>query len=704
MGFAEMAFIVTLANTATLATAFSIADSATNLERVGPGGMFAVSKRSLGNAFGGSIGIQLFLAQAVSIGFYCTGFAEPLQAYLVRIPQVAALVDQAGLSVLVQKQILATLVALVAFLAAVVGADFIVKLQMVIFAILSISVLVILISPFLGMTSPDGGAVFREEINLSGFGTRLGFWAAFAIFFPAVTGIDAGVGMSGVLKDPRRSLVKGTFAAIGVTYLVYMAITLVFAFVRRDIVIAGEGTISVLDLFAGSPVVTTILLVGILFATGSSALSYFMTAPRTAQALARDDILPGFLGFLGRDFRSGGNEPRWATLLTFVIVVPIIWAGDITFVSLIVGVCFLVVYGWVNLSAFLERASGNPSFRPTSRGHWLISLYGFVICMLVIALFNIYVGLGVIASQLLVFYLLLRYKSESRLEGVWWGLVFAILTWAFKRIHRIIQGTKNWRPIVGVFVFSDGGVETRETLRLARRLLEFKGLTMINILTPPDTPDDSSEVHQTRLVRERPQDFGRAIHAIVQATVPGGLQMNTVLLPVGGRLPLLDLVEDMIGFGKNVLLYKHGEPGGEKRIDVYWKGEENGNLMALLAYMIAESDAAQRAKDTIRIIRKLFPGENPLGAREELTALLTGARLKGEVLVLEEDDSPFLDTVRRRSADADLILMGMPGERKKGISRLFSLDRRFFGRQFESYQDLPPVLFVKAARTMSLLE
>ncbi|TVR86426.1 MAG: amino acid permease, partial [Spirochaetaceae bacterium] len=89
VGVWNVMIIVVLANSATLATAFSIADSSTNVRNVGAGGMYALSKNSLGIAFGGSIGIQLFIAQAVSIGFYSVGFAEPLQQFVVRIPAIA---------------------------------------------------------------------------------------------------------------------------------------------------------------------------------------------------------------------------------------------------------------------------------------------------------------------------------------------------------------------------------------------------------------------------------------------------------------------------------------------------------------------------------------------------------------------------------------------------------------------------------------
>jgi len=267
MGLWKMILIVVISNTVTVATAFSISDCATNIDRVGPGGMYAVSRRSLGRAFGGSIGIQLFLAQSASIGFYTIGFAEPLQTVLIKIPVINSYIG--SYDVLMQKQIIATLIATLVFILAIIGAHFIIKIQMVVFAVLIAALGAILFSPVIipFTASVSGGSgIFSGGLNFHGFGSAMGFWAAFTAFFPAVT--------------------------------------FVYALIRPELLmVTKKGQIpSVVNVFSGYPFIAILLLIGILVATGSSALSYFMTAPRTAQAMAQDRILPKGLFSLARLF------------------------------------------------------------------------------------------------------------------------------------------------------------------------------------------------------------------------------------------------------------------------------------------------------------------------------------------------------------------------------------------------------------------
>ena len=73
--------ILVIANTITVLISLSLSSIATNI-RVGGGGAYFLTSRSLGLEIGGSVGLPLFLAQAVSVAFYIIDFAESL-AYLL---------------------------------------------------------------------------------------------------------------------------------------------------------------------------------------------------------------------------------------------------------------------------------------------------------------------------------------------------------------------------------------------------------------------------------------------------------------------------------------------------------------------------------------------------------------------------------------------------------------------------------------------
>ncbi|CAG0907989.1 unnamed protein product, partial [Cyprideis torosa] len=119
-GVARMLIILALANTVTVLTSISLAAIATNL-RVKGGGDYYLISRTLGYKFGGSIGIVLFLAQSVSVAFYCMGFGEALSALL---PGSIA------------SQYLAMLAVGVLFIFAWLGADWATKFQYVVMLML----------------------------------------------------------------------------------------------------------------------------------------------------------------------------------------------------------------------------------------------------------------------------------------------------------------------------------------------------------------------------------------------------------------------------------------------------------------------------------------------------------------------------------------------------------------------------------------
>jgi len=704
VGLWAMLGVIILAHTVTFATSFSIADCATNLNDIGPGGMYALSRRSLGKALGGSIGVQLYFAQAASIGFYSIGFAEPLRAIVAPMLDsfdVFAATDPG--SILMQKQIIATAFFFVFFVIVMVGADFTLKIQTLILFVLGASIITVIISPFFNVTY-EGVAVFSENFNLTGNrGLTMGlFFMTFAQFFPAVCGIDAGIGMSGDLKDPRKSLVKGTFSAIGVTFVLYLVAAVVFSMMDKNVLIesyAGDVPVGVLltdiinyaDKFP-SNILGLILVIGVLFATGSSALSVFMTSPRTLQSLAINDVLPNRLKFFGNDFRKGGNEPRFATILSGILGLAVIWSGSISTASMIVGILFIVVYGWINGSAFLERISGNPGFRPTSKNHWSVSLYGFLICVVAIMLFDPLVGLGIIFSQYIIFKMILKYKAQNRIEGVWWGIIFTLSTKWLKVLKKLVQGSKNWRPVVAAVSGPKEDSAHEKIAFFASFIERHKGLVHLNALGRT-TPFNDYGIPTENIEYE---DLDDTVKALLTTSHPAGIETNTVLIEYMKKLNTISVIRMMLKRKKNVLLLKNSEKLEKlERIDIWWRGEMNGNLMVLLAYIIN--------CPRIRIIRMVEGQETYENDRREMKELLEKARLVGEVVIIEREDLPFGEVLTKYSSQADLIMMGFPGKISED-KKSFILDEFFFDRQIANYDDLPATLFVKSVQILELFE
>ncbi len=288
-GLRNTMIIVTIATGITLLTGLSIAQISTDQE-IRTGGAYYMVSRSLGSEIGGAIGIPLYLASALSVSLYTLGFAESVHAVAPSVP--------------IRPLALATTV--VVTVLALVSARTAIRAQYIIMAVIVLS----LVSFFLGtgvVTAPTipgrfgGAASFDPEP----------FWVVFAVFFPAVTGIMAGVNMSGDLAEPRKSIPRGTLAAIGVSYVLYMIIPVVLDR-RADSASLVDDPLIMRQLSFWGPAI----LLGVWGATLSSALGSILGAPRILQALARDGVLPGPMRRFGRGpdlttSRRLGTYSRW---------------------------------------------------------------------------------------------------------------------------------------------------------------------------------------------------------------------------------------------------------------------------------------------------------------------------------------------------------------------------------------------------------
>ncbi|HSR40998.1 MAG TPA: hypothetical protein VLL48_02470, partial [Longimicrobiales bacterium] len=406
--------IVTLCTAITGFTALSMSAIATD-RRVRIGGAYYMISRSLGLETGGAVGIPLYFALALSCALYTIGFAESVAAVFPALSQRwVGVVTTVAVALLAMK-----------------STRLVIRGQYFVMAAIALS----LLSFFLG------GPLEETTVELTGAPPRIseGFWVVFAVFFPAVTGIEAGVNMSGDLKDPARSIPLGTLAALGTGYLVYMTLPVVMAGRADAVTLIEDPLIMRRMAFWGDAIV-----LGVWGATLSSAMGSILGAPRVLQSLALDGVLPRRLRWLGEGSGPEG-VPRAGTLLTLGVALTAVWLGDLNAVAPVLTMFFLTSYMTVNLAAGLEGFLRSPSFRPAFKVHWSISLLGAAGCLVVMFLINAVATVVAAAVVLSIFLWLQGREMRAAWGDVRQGIWLAVVRSGLLRIGKDTD-PRSWRP------------------------------------------------------------------------------------------------------------------------------------------------------------------------------------------------------------------------------------------------------------------
>ena len=572
LGFALA--IVVVSHLISLATGLSVASIATN-RTVGAGGAYFMISRALGAPAGASIGIPLFFAQSLSVTFYIVGFAES-----VRTGALAVVGDPSagGLAEIVYTVThpaiigTATNVGLTAI--SIKSADLALKTQYVVM----VAIIASLVSFFVGMT-PD----YPTTIEWSNPERSQSLAEIFAIFFPAVTGIMAGVSMSGDLKDPRKSIPRGTLAAIAVGFVVYMAFPIWLA-LNYDNATLTSNTEAVFDL----AMVPALIYVGVWGATLSSALGSILTAPRTLQALAKDGLAPRLFG----QGYGKGQEPVAGLVLTFVLSQVGIFLGSLDLIAPVLTMFFLATYGVTNIACGLQKWAASPSFRPRFRVAAPISLGGGLACFYVMSIIDLP---AMVVALLLcaAIYLVAQRRAlgttygDAR-HGIWAALVRS----ALQRLRRAEFHPQNWRPNLVVF----GGNPKKRTylLRLGNAIVQDRGIITYfhllkgKIIDLADTRKDLFRSYEPDVAERFPNVFYRVDIAgdiyrgacqIAQSYGVGNFEANTVMLGWPRKIErseaYVQMLRDLVALDKSLLLVRFDEGrelGQQKQIHVWWGG------------------------------------------------------------------------------------------------------------------------------------
>lgn len=671
LGFWGVMLIILIGHMVTIPTALALSEIATN-QQVKGGGEYFIISRSFGLNIGATIGISLYLSQAISVAFYVIAFTEAFQFFFdwayesmgIFLPrQVISLPAMGLLSLLILRK----------------GASLGVKALYIVVAILLLSLLAF----FLGNTNYDPGLSSPFEAS---FRNRAEFFTVFAIVFPAFTGMTAGVGLSGDLRNPAKSIPRGTIWATfsGMIMYVFIVWKMVNSASPEDLV--NDQLIMGKIAIGGA----WIIPLGLAASTISSAIGSIMVAPRTLQALGGDRSFPlrRFNIAMARG-KGKTNEPYNATLLTVVIAFIFVALGDVNAVAEIISMFFMVTYGSLSLISFLYHFGAQPSYRPSFRSKWYLSLLGAVMAIYLMFKINTFYALLAAVLIVLIYFMVSHYhKDRKGMESIFRGAVFQFSRNLQVYIQRKARRGKgpDWRPAAvmlstqsyvrdkgfellnwisyrfgfGTYIYLKKGYFSKQSNQQAQE--ELQSLLDRSV-------KNHSNVYVDVLISP---SYTSAISQIIQLPGVAGMDNNLFIFQYERNDPtelprIIENVSLVTSANMDVGVFATTQARIDPKygIDVWLRSADymNANLMILLGYIIKGHPDWKRGP--IRVY-ELCRAEEYESTRERLVELVQKGRLpintKNVKVIIREDHISAKTLINSYSKESCLVISGFREE------------------------------------------
>jgi len=656
LGLPMTIMVVLIASSITFITGLSASAIATNM-RVGVGGEYFMIAHSLGLELGGAIGIPLYLCRTLSITFYSFGLAESL---IVLWPAAWGPVPA------IMVQVLAAIIIVIITILSGKSASLALKLQIPIMIAVGLSLLALFAGVLTKeMHAPELVSTYRTAPE--------GFWYVFAVFFPAVTGGTAGIGMSGDLRDPSHSIPKGTLLAVVTGAAVYLIVPLMLSVtgaVGKD-VLASRGVQAWIVLCVGGPL---FVFAGMWGAILSSAFGSVLSGPRVLQALSQDGLAPKFLSRL-----SPSGQPTIATWLTGALALSAVLLGNLNAVAQYVTVLFLTLYVIINVSAAAEKLVGDPSYRPTINVPWYVSLLGSFGALFVMFLLNPLACLVAAFIEVVLFMFLRRRALGKRWGDVRAGAYLSLARFALLKLKKHTLDSRNWRP--HTIVFTEDAEKETDLVYIANCFNQNHGIVTVSKIVEGDFDEIDIDIEHegaemNRKLKEKnlvgfcevtvAPDFVTGAVNIAQTNGIAGLHSNTLMFGWPAKkeklIQELEIMSVISKIEKNTLLcrLRHVQKVRlNRRIDLWWGGlENNGDLMLLLAHMMRMNTAWEKSR--IKIHSIVESEEEREAQIASLLELIESTRIEAEAeVILRPPDTSIQDIITVSSIGADLVFMGL---------------------------------------------
>lgn len=694
--------IIIIGHLVTIPTAMAVAEIATN-QKVEGGGAYYMISRSFGLNIGAAIGIALFLSQAISIAFYVIAFVEALIPFMEWAQQFYDIHP-----FMQNRRVLGVIMmSLLTLLMLSKGANIGVKALYVVVLVLLVS----LVMFFMGPSNMPNGHLFFDKVRGSD-----NFFKVFTIIFPAFTGIAAGLGLSGDLKDPKTSIPKGTLWATVVGIIIYISVAFkLFYSASLEDLASDQLIMSKIAIWG------PIIPIGLGCAAISSALGSIMIAPRTLQALGVDAIFPGSLSDLFAKGRKKDGEPFNALIVTCIIGYVFILMGDINTVASVISMFFMVTYGVICLISFLEQFAADPSYRPTFKSRWYLSLLGAILCFwLMFKMDFTYALVSTIIMVLIYFWVSNINKGRKGLQKLFKGVLFQLSRqfqlFIQKRDTDSMDKDEEWRPFI--ICVSKDSFKRNSAFNLLRWLSHKYGfgtyIHFIDGFLSKETYEQSQEVMQKLLAQNEGVKSKVYLDTIISPSYTSAIAQVIQLSGVSGKgnnMILFEFTKDDRENLNNVLqnyqLLRATEFdvcilrstikgfGYKRNIHIWIRPEdyENANLMILLSYIVL---GHPEWKGAVINIFSIYPLDEKENTESKLLDLIRDGRLpispSNIELIAQSQQEKIDTTINNMSSDADLTIVGYDSAQIEKESET----------TFNKYQDIGNILFVSAYKEKTI--
>lgn len=700
VGFFGVIGIILIGHLITFPTALAIAEIATN-QKVQGGGAYYIISRSFGLNVGAAIGITLFLSQAVSVAFYVIAFAEAFD------PVIEYMKVNWGIHIFDKRFISLPSMAILSLLILSKGANVGMKALYVVVFLLFASIIM-----FIFGTAENA----PETIDFSAkVANPESFFYVFTIVFPAFTGLAAGLGLSGDLKDPKKSIPAGTLIATVVGMVIYAIIAYKFAVSASPDDLASNQLI-MQDIAIWGPIVP----IGLAAASLSSALGSILVAPRTLQAIGLDNIVPSmkFNEMFSKESEKN-KEPVNATLLTIAIAFFFIAIGDVNFVAEIISMFFMVTYGAICMVSFFEHFAADPAYRPTFRSRWYFSLLGGVLSFwLMFKMNSLYAFLSLIIMAILYMSITVRSKEKRGLEKLFRGVIFQLSRHLQIFAQRADKEDRevSWRPFV--VCVSQDSFKRRAAYDMIRWMsYKYGSGTYIHYIKGYLTRKTNieSQLALKRLINLDTGSRSRVfMDTIISPSMTSALAQVIQLSNISGKVNNMILFEfsrtepealdyavenysllESTSFDVCILNTSYKGFGYKRNIHIWISAEdyENANLMILLGYILLGHP--EWKKGVIKIFA-LTPSDKKEQQKESLLGLINSGRLpisRNNVEIIPYDQNEDKKSViSRKSIDADFTILGFNNKDINGEGMDY----------FTGFQDMGNLMFVNAFKEIEI--